>query len=179
MKIFKIFLRYLLVVLIALPGLEFIYSLFTPLTVFPSFWAFSLIFENVSLSGNSIYVGNEFILDIIKACVAGSAYYLLFALNMSVPDKSYSKRLKMLGFGFLSLLLINILRIIFLGVLFVNGSSESLFEATHQAFWLIGSTVFVVGIWFAEVKIFNIKEIPVYTDIKNSLKFVKKSKNYD
>lgn len=179
MKIFQVFLRYLLVALVALPGLAIFYSIFKPLTVHPSYWILDLIFQTVSLEGNSILIGSDFVINIINSCVAGSAYYLLFALNMSVPNKCFKKRSKMLGFGFFALLLLNLFRIVVLGTMFVSGSSESLFETTHQAFWLIGSTVFVVGIWFAEVKIFKIKEIPVYTDIKNSLVFVRNSKNYD
>ncbi|MFB6246846.1 MAG: pacearchaeosortase [Candidatus Pacearchaeota archaeon] len=178
MRIFQAFLRYLLVALVALPGLAIFYSIFKPLTVHPSYWIFDLIFQTVSLERNSILIGSDFVINIINSCVAGSAYYLLFALNMSVPNKGLKKRSKMIGLGFLALLLLNLLRIFLLGSMFASGSSESLFDASHKAFWLLGSTVFVVAIWFTEVKIFNIKEIPVYTDIKHSLKLLKDSKNY-
>lgn len=177
MKVLRVFFRYLLVALVALPGLTLFYSIFKPLTVNSSFLIFDLFFQNVSLSQNSILIGGDFVLNIIDSCVAGSAYYLLFALNMSVPEKPFKKRLSMIVFGFISLLILNLVRISFLGSIFVTGISGSLFDTAHQVFWLIGSTIFVFGVWFAEVKVFKIKEIPVYTDIKNSLKILKDSRN--
>ena len=82
----------------------------------------------------------------------------------------------MLLFTFLSLLVLNILRIFFLSLVFVLGAS--LFDITHELFWYLGSTIFVVGIWFAGVKIFKVKEIPFYSDLKNTgiLKYLKKVK---
>ena len=49
-------------------------------------------------------------------------------------------------------------------MIFISGSS--LFDITHKLFWYFGSIIFVVGIWFIEVKYFKLKEIPFYSDIK-------------
>ena len=38
--------------------------------------------------------------------------------------------------------------------------------AQPEVLWYLGSTLFVIGIWFIEVKLFKIKEIPIYSDIK-------------
>ena len=39
------------------------------------------------------------------------------------------------------------------------------FDITHKIFWYSLSILFVVGIWFLEVKLFKIKSIPFYSDI--------------
>ena len=67
-----------------------------------------------------------------------------------------------LSFG--CFLILNIARIFFLSIAYVNGYSW--FDFTHKLFWYLGSSIFVVGIWFAEVKLFKIKQIPFYSDLK-------------
>ena len=49
-----------------------------------------------------------------------------------------------------------------MGVFFLG---FSFFDITHKVFWYFISTIFVVGIWFIEIKIFKIKEIPFYSDL--------------
>lgn len=174
-KFFGILTRYLILILLGLPNLWIFYLIFTPLTIYPVFFLLSLFF-NASLFGNLILLNKSFPIEIIKACVAGSAYYLLLILNLAIPMK-INKRLKMLLFSFSALLVINILRIFLLSLLFVSGTS--LFNLAHELFWYLGSIVFVIGIWFTGVKIFKIKEIPFYSDFKNAgfLKKIKKSKS--
>jgi hypothetical protein len=70
----------------------------------------------------------------------------------------------MILLSFALFLAINMIRIIALSLVFLEGLPG--FIAAHQILWYVMSTVFVVGIWFAEVKIFRIKEIPVYSDLK-------------
>jgi len=162
-RFIDIFLRYLILILIALPNLWFFYFIFTPLTFYPVYFLINLFF-NSSLTGNTITITNCFPIEIIKACVAGSAYYLLLILNLSTPKIKIKKRLQMAILAFASLLIINILRIFLLSMIFISGSS--LFEITHKLFWYLGSVIFVAGIWFIEVKYFKIKKIPFYSDIK-------------
>ena len=174
-KFFGILTRYLILILIGIPNLWLFYLIFTPLTIYPVFFLLSLFF-NATLNNNIIILKNFLPIEIIPACVAGSAYYLLLILNLAIPMK-INKRLKMLLFSLLSLLIINILRIFLLSILFVSGTS--LFDITHELFWYFGSLVFVVGIWFVGVKIFKIKEIPFYSDLQNTglLKKIKKPKS--
>src|SRR3989344_6427380 len=100
----------------------------------------------------------------IPACIAGAAYFLLLILNLSTPVKSAFKRATMVLFSFASFLIMNILRIVFLSIIFVEGYLW--FDIIHKFFWYFLSTLFIVAIWFAEVKLFKIKEIPVYSDLK-------------
>lgn len=170
-----IFTRYLFLIAVGFAGLGIFYFVFTQATINLVF-SILKIFYNASLSGSTILIG-QVPLEIIDACVAGSAYYLLLILNLSVPNLKINKRIVMIAFAFISFLLINILRIVILSFIALSGSSY--FDVTHLVFWYVFSIVFVVGIWFIEVKIFKIKDIPFYSDIKyliNKSVFRKKSK---
>jgi len=171
----KIFIRYLIIVLIAIPNLFVFYFIFTPATIYPVFGAFKIFFKEVLLIGNTFKISGEFFIEIIPACIAGSAYYLLFILNLSIPKIKIKKRVKMILFSFSFLLILNILRILFLSLIFVYlPENQNLFNITHKLFWYLGTTIFVVLIWFIEVKAFKIKEIPVYSDIKYLYKNLRK-----
>jgi exosortase/archaeosortase family protein len=161
--------RYLLLVLVAIPNLYLFYTIFTPLTIYPVYFLLKIFF-NVSLNFNTLSI-NNFLIHIIPACIAGSAYYLLLILNLSIPKIDLKKRLKIIGFAFLSLLILNIIRIFIL--ISISLYNLELFNITHKIFWYLVSIIFVVGIWFIEVKIFRIKEIPFYSDMKNLYKYSK------
>ncbi len=172
--------RYSLLVLSALFNLWIFYFIFTPLTVYPVYFIIKF-FSGALLDGNNIILITESIItgriEMIPACIAGAAYYLLFLLNLSTPNIKLKKRIKMILLSFLSLLLLNVARIVVLILIFMSGAS--FFDVTHKLFWYVLSTIFVVGIWFAQVKIYRIKEIPVYSDINyliESMKKVKKTK---
>ena len=169
-KIKDIFIRYFLLILIALPNLFIFYLILTPLTLYPLFLIFKIFIKDISLINNSFIISG-FRIDIIGACVAASAYYLLTILNLSVPNIPLKKRLKMLSFSFLLLLSFNILRIFILTIFFV--SEYSFFDFAHKLFWYFGTTIFVILIWFIEIKRYNIKEIPIYSDIKFLIKQIK------
>ena len=133
-----------------------------PLTVFPVYGLLNLFFD-ATLIGNTIFIGLTDI-EIISACVAGAAYYFLLVLNLSTPKIDVKKRLKILGVSFGILLLINILRIFILSVIYFQ--NEAIYNFAHILFWYLGSTIFVVAIWFWSVQKFKIKEIPFYSDFK-------------
>ncbi|MCK4553164.1 pacearchaeosortase [Candidatus Pacearchaeota archaeon] len=178
-KQFKdILIRYAILILSALPNLYLFYFVFTFLTIYPVYFLISLFFEP-SLMGNIILV-NKIPIEIIPACISGSAYYLLFILNLSTPNIRIKKRIKMIFLAFASLLILNILRIFLLSMMLITGSVW--FGITHMFFWYVLSVVFVLGIWFLEVKFFRIKQIPFYSDLKfiyknSSLKKSKSSKS--
>ncbi len=162
-------LRYLILVLVALPNLYLFYLIFTPLTIYPVYFILNSLFS-ATLTGTTILV-KEIPIEIIKSCVAGSAYYLLFILNLSVPNIKLNKRIKMVLVSFVAFLSLNILRIVILSSMALSGSS--FFDITHQISWYLLSVLFVVGIWFAVVKLFNVKQIPFYSDIKLVYKEIK------
>ena len=169
-QIKDVFLRYLILVAAALPNLYLFYLIFTPLTIYVIYFLLDL-FMDVSLVGNSIIFSGCTSIEIIGACVAGSAYYLLLILNLSVPKIKLKQRIQMIAFAFSSLFLLNIIRILILSLLLVSNSP--IFDATHKIFWYALSTIFVVGLWFYEVKLFKIKSIPIYSDLKFLFKLKK------
>lgn len=166
----NIFIRYFILIILALPGFAIFYFVFAPLTIYPIYFLLNFFFD-VSLTGDIIFI-NKIPIELIGACIAGSAYYLLSILNLSTSKIKLQKRIKMIFLSFGVFLILNILRIFFMSLIFMSGSS--LFDLAHKLFWYIGSIVFVVGIWFTEVKLFKIKEIPFYSDIKFLYKQSKK-----
>lgn len=171
--VWDIFVRYILLVLVGFTNNSLFYLIFSFITIYPVYFLLSFLFTP-SISGNLITIGNIPI-EIIGSCVAGSAYYLLLILNLATPRIDIKRRIGIFLFSFGSLLILNILRIFLLSTMLVNGFS--LFDFTHKLFWYVGSTIFVVGIWFLSVKLFNVKEIPFYSDITFLLKNLKSQKN--
>ena len=167
-----ILIRYVLVLALALGNLAVIYAIFTPLTVFPVYWVLHAMYNAQYLIGNIIHFKGYYA-EIISACVAGAAYYFLILLNMSTP-MSFKKRIYSLVFLLGSFLVLNILRIlIFARVLFVG---YAYFDLVHEITWYIGSTVLVVAIWFVNVYLFRIEDIPVYTDFKAFIADIRRGK---
>lgn len=166
--------RYLILLLAAFPGLAIFYFIFTPLTAYPVYWILSIFYETLFLSGEfpAILLNNTVPIELVTACIAGSAYYLLLILNLSTPDIKIKKRVNAIVFSFVLFLILNIIRIVILSALAVSGSSY--FDVTHNIFWYGLSTIVVVGIWFLEVKKYKINKIPFYSDVKFLLKESKK-----
>lgn len=163
-------LRYLILILVALPGLDLFYFIFSPLTVRPVFFLLNLFYD-ATLVGTSIFLSGIEI-ELIGACIAGSAYYLLLILNLATPDIKIEKRVRILAISFISLLALNVVRIFILSILATKNMFY--FNLVHMFFWYVLSVVFVVAIWFYMVKKFKIKKIPFYSDLKILYKLTKK-----
>jgi exosortase/archaeosortase family protein len=159
-----ILIRYLILVIVAIPNLWLFYTIFTPLTLYPVYWLLGLFHDVSLLAGNILLINMQVPIELIESCIAGAAYYLLLILNLATPGIKIKTRIKAILFSFVVLLIINILRIFILSLIAV--SESSIFDVTHKVLWYLLSTIFVVLIWFAEVKIFKIKQIPFYSDIK-------------
>lgn len=166
---FLIPLRYL-ILLGLMFTLPLIYSILTPITVYSASTLLKLVYTDVFIYNESISINSNVVIQIIPACVAGSAYLLLLILNLSV-SMNLRKRAYSIIFSFIILFIFNILRIFLLAILFEN--NFYLFDLAHKIFWYFLSTLFVVLIWFFIVKSFSIKEIPVYSDI---ISLIKKTK---
>src|SRR3989338_230094 len=95
--------RYALIILSSLNGLAFFYLFFTPLTL--SLLNLLLrLFSIGSLNGSFIITHSD-TFQIISACIAGSAYFLLFFLNLSTPGINPKKRFVSIVFSFLVFLI--------------------------------------------------------------------------
>jgi len=161
-QIFSIVLRYLILLIAAFGNLYVFYLIFTPLTLYCVYFLSKLFSSHVFLSQDFIIVGEKSF-RIIEACVAGSAYYLLLILNLSTPDIKLSSRIKSILFSFIIFFILNVIRILIL--VFIFFISPETFTAVHKIFWYALSTIFLIAIWFFQVKIFKIKEIPIYSDV--------------
>lgn len=171
-----VLLRYIVLLLVAFPRLDLFYLVFTPLTVYPVFFILDLV-KGADLVTSSLIMLEGQGIELIPACIAGSAYYLLLILNLTTPMNSI-KRIKSIFFLFASFLILNIARIILFSFLLLEGYEY--FDLAHNLTWYAGSTVLVILLWFANVYIFKIREIPIYTDFKaitkNTFKHKKRKK---
>jgi exosortase/archaeosortase family protein len=158
--IISLCLRYLLIIIIGL-NLSLILSLLTLPTLYFSQLILS-IFSPAVLSGNIIYF-NSISIELIPACISISAYFLLCILALSIPNISIVKRLAIIVLSSLLFFIFNVIRICFLSLIYYS----TYFDIIHKFLWAFLSTILVVIIWFLLVKLFKIKGIPVYSDIKS------------
>jgi len=159
--VYELLSRYLTIILASLGNLWIFYFIFAPLTFYPL--AFLLgFFYDLSTAGYYITIKGV-MFDIARACVAGSAYYLLFMLNLMTRDIRIKKRIIMFLFSSLLFLLLNIARVIIL--VFVRVNNLWFFEQLHMFFWYFVSTAYVFAVWIIMIKIFRIEAIPFYSDL--------------
>ncbi len=165
--IWDILFRYILISLLGIGNLVLFYTILTPATTYLIVFLLNF-FDKTTIQGNLILF-NSSVIKLIPACVAGSAFYLLLILNLSTPNIKFNKRIKILILSFLALFLLNVSRITILALV----KDTIYFNLTHLFFWYVLSTIFVVGIWIASIKIFNIQNIPIYDDLMYILKLTK------
>lgn len=165
-KVYDIFIRYIIIGLFGLGNLIVFYNLFTFPTLFISKSILSLFGE--AIFADNFILFNDSLLEVANSCVSGSAYYLLFILSMSIP-LGFVKRISVILYSFLSFFILNVFRIVFMGLI----ANTILFDTVHIIFWQILSTIFVIMIWFSAVKLFRLEGIPFYTDFL----CIKKTKN--
>ena len=166
--------RYIIIFLVGLGNLYIFYKILTPLTI-NTLAIIIRLFTTATIISNTITLPSITI-ELIPACIAASAYYLLFILNLSTPAIQFKNRAKILLISFLSLFVLNIVRILIL--LAVNKTTY--FQPLHEFFWYAISTIFVIAIWIFTIKHYKIKQIPVYDDVLYLYKLIKKkqSTNY-
>lgn len=160
MKYFKsLFIR---IVLCFVP-VKFFLFIFTALTVYGSYLLL-LPFFNI-LVKDSFLIVNGFPFEIIEACVASLAYYLLWVLCLLTKDINIKIRAKIILYGFLLIFGMNIFRI-FLLVMIAFKYGFYWFSVVHLAFWNFVSGVYVALVWIFLVRHYKIHSIPIYDDIK-------------
>jgi len=148
--------------LIVLLSYSLIYQILSPLTTYPSYFILNL-FYNASLAGLNEIIINDASIILIPACIGISAYILFLILNLTTP-MNLKAHLKALFFAFILFYILNIIRIIIFSALFIEGYSY--FNIAHILFWYFGSTILVILIWFISMRLFKIKSIPLYDDLK-------------
>jgi exosortase/archaeosortase family protein len=168
-QLYFIGLRYiiLLVIGLILVFTDIFYKALLPLTIYSTSFILNLFYQYQSFVLENFIIVGSLAIEIIPACVAVSAYFLLLILNLTTP-MPFIKRIYSIIFALLAFLIINILRIVILALLFITNYSS--FDLIHRISWYVLSIVIVIGIWFLTAYVFKIKSIPAYTDLKNILK---------
>ncbi|MDD5331379.1 MAG: pacearchaeosortase [Candidatus Nanoarchaeia archaeon] len=169
MRYYKdLILRICLVLVILLIPFNLFYFIFLKPTLLLSgvFW----ISKGIVI-GSDYLVYNNTILSFIPACIATSAYFLLFILVMLTRMK-WVKRLKIFISGCLFIFIGNIIRITVLLYYFLN-NNINMFENLHFLIWNVLSTVYVFLVWVFLVYRFKVKSIPLIDDIKYLINKIK------
>ncbi len=172
---YKLGARLAIALLLPIKSFAIFYAIFTPLTVLLSLYAINLFYSAELMPGTSIILVKNIMIEIVRSCVAGSAYYLLAILNLLTKGISLIDRIKIFILNALALLLLNITRITILTIVLIEYGKDY-FNAIHTIFWVILSTLFVFLIWIITIKAFKIKTIPIYSDIQDVLAIIKNSK---
>jgi exosortase/archaeosortase family protein len=140
--------------------------IFGPLTILFSYLSLIPFGYNpiIDFSTNTIVINGHY-LKFIPACTAAAAYYLLLLLIILTKDIEFKTRLKMMLFGSLLILAMNIIRIDILIIALVDFGKEW-FNVIHMAFWRFISSIYVALVWIFLINKYKIKTIPIYSDIK-------------
>lgn len=141
-----------------------VYLLLLPLTKVLSFIFLRLIDNSAVILDNSIIFGGKSF-NLIPACVALPAYYLLFFLTLTTKDLNFKVSYKLFFIGSLLILVMNIIRIDFLILAFV-GFGKAWFDYIHLFFWKFVSGLYVAIVWIFLTKKYKIISIPIYSDFK-------------
>jgi len=162
--LYNVLLRYGLIIF-SVFLIPLFYILLKPLTV-NSLYFITHFFYNVAVNESVLTFfisGTSFNIEIIDACVAGSAFFLLLILNLSTKGIGLVKRIYLFFFDALLLFLVNLVRLMVIIPLYLQESA--FFPIAHQIFWYGLSILFVIIIWLFGAWVFRIREIPVYSDV--------------
>lgn len=141
--------------------------IFTPLTIYGSYLLLFSFFDVVIKE--RFLIVNGFPFEIVEACVASLAYYLLWLLCMLTKEIKTLVRFKIILYGFLLIFSMNIFRI-FLLILIGFKFGFHWFNLVHLAFWNFVSGIYVALVWIFLVKYYKIYSIPIYDDINTIYK---------
>ena len=162
-----------LILLFAVP-LSLFYFIFTPLTIYPSYFLLKLSGFAPQITSSTVLAFKELAIKFVPACIAGSAYYLLYILIMLTKDLSIMQSLKLFIYGSLLILSVNLIRIyIIVFVLIKYGLNY--FDMIHLFFWTFVASTYVALIWIFLTRKMKIKSIPAYSDVMYLYKKIKKN----
>ena len=151
-------------------GYSVIDAVISPFTLFLSGFLINFI-EPIFIIDNFIFFRDS-IAGFVSACAAPSAYYFLLMLVCYTKNIKLIKGLKIIFYGSLIILIVNLIRIYFLlYVLDVYGLD--LFRTLHLWFWGFIATIIVAFIWIYFSRRYRIKSIPIYSDLKYLLQRIK------
>jgi len=160
--IYKLIIR--LFLLLVMP-LSFFYFVFTPLTIYPSYFLLKITGFAPQFTSSTVLAFQELAVRFVPACIAASAYYLLYILILLTKELALIKSVKLFIYGSLLILSVNIIRI-YLIILVLIKYGVNYFNAIHLFFWTFVASVYVALIWIFLTRKMKIKSVPAYSDIK-------------
>jgi len=150
---------------------QIFYPMLFPITVYISLFLLRISGFSPLLIQDTVIMG-ETIVTFIPACIAASAYYLLFILILLTKDLSFKTALKLFIYGSLLILAMNIIRI-YIAILVLLKLGVNYFDAIHLFFWYGISSLYVALVWIFLTKVLKIKTIPIYSDVVYLYKKIK------
>src|SRR3989344_1506071 len=165
----RLIIRLLIAVILSLSAKLF-YFVLAPITLYSSYFITKIFFP-VAIKENTFLI-NDLTLEFVPACVAVAAYILISLLILLTKDVKPKVLIKMFVIGFFLILIANLIRIeIMIFVLIEYGNN--LFKTLDLFFWKVLSTAYIVFVWIFLTRLFKIKTIPVYSDVKYLIKRLK------
>jgi exosortase/archaeosortase family protein len=170
----NIFTRYLIVLTLGLGNFYILSKILTKPTIHATYKIMRILTPAI-LNQDTIQT-NFVTIQLVPACIAISAFYLLIFLLLATANIELKTRIKAILAATITLLVLNVTRILLLTTII----NKPYFEIIHWTLWHILSTILVVTIYIAVIKLYKIKSIPVYDDLKylkSQIKFKKSKKN--
>lgn len=164
-------LRYLVILCVGF-ALPLFSRILTPLTVYPVMAVLSLWGEVVKIGSQTVLYGSSALaVEIIDACVATSAYYLLFLLLFATKGGSWKRRLQAFGVAGVMFWAINVLRIA--GLVLIAEKNLSWFFTAHYILWWGVSILVIVGLWIYVTGIYRLYGIPFVQDVRDLIQEIR------
>ncbi len=165
--------RYDLLLILSLTQYWLLYEIFTPLTLYPLLWILQLFTSASLLPLTATIETSQAMFSLVPACIGGSAYYLLCILNLTTP-MTLAQRWKSLLFVIGTFFILNLVRLLIFAYMFTE--SFPFTSELHIIVWYVLSVILVVGIWFFNVYLFKIKNLPLVDDFSELWSLIRKKK---
>jgi exosortase/archaeosortase family protein len=159
----SIIIRYSLALLVAIFS-SYLTIILLPWTLYSTYFFLDLFLDPILKDSTIILNGISF--TIIPACTALLAYILLIELILFTRNISLKNSLKLFFLGSAMIFIMNLLRILILIFIHLN-FGKNYFDAMHLIFWHIVSTLFIAFVWIFLIETYQIKSIPIYSDLKS------------
>ena len=166
-----ILLRYfLLLLLTSLFITTFFTTMMSEILAFSTFLIF-FPFLKTQIISNQIIINDTFSFTIVESCIAPAAYILISLIIFSMPN-DFKKISKTFTSSILLFTLFNLLRICVLIVIFIL-FNENTFNKYHIIFYELLSGIITASILIITIKRFNLRGIPIISDVKTITKSYK------
>lgn len=139
-------------------------KIFYPITIYIPYFILKILNYQVFIFSPYLITSENYI-RFSEACAAISAYFLLLLLIVLTKDVKLKTRIKMFLLGSITILTINLTRILIL-IMVLERYGFNTFQQAHDIFWIIFGSLIVALTWIFLIKHYNIKSIPIYSDMK-------------